>query len=98
MHSDIMVILRKQGWSDTDGAVCAVRLKNSITLKRIQFEHQGQQKLLHPFNADYRVQQVVDSFQGDNISLIGTMVMQLRMRYDKTPLDNKSHKVGRKNG
>jgi len=28
--------------------------------------------------ADYRVQ-VVDSMQGDDISLIGTLVMQLRM-------------------
>jgi SOS-response transcriptional repressor LexA len=53
-------------------------LNDGITLKRIQFDHQRQQVLLHPFNADYRVQ-VVDSMQGDDISLIGTMVMQLRM-------------------
>jgi hypothetical protein len=49
-----------------------------ITLKRIQFDHQHQQVLLHPFNAGYRVQ-VVDSFEGDYILLIGTMVMQLRL-------------------
>lgn len=78
MHSDIVVIQRKEDWSNTDGAVCAVRLNDGITLKRIQFDHQRQQVLLHPFNADYRVQ-VVDSMQGEYISLIGTMVMQLRM-------------------
>jgi len=78
MHSDIVVITRKDDWSNTDGAVCAVRLNDGITLKRIQFDHQRQQVLLHPFNTDYRVQ-VVDSMQGDGISLIGTMFMQLRM-------------------
>jgi hypothetical protein len=61
-----------------DISVCAVRLNDGITLKRIQFYHQRQQVLLHPFNAEYRVQ-VVDSMQGDDISLIGTMVMQLRL-------------------
>jgi len=78
MNSDIVVIQRKDDWSYTDGSVCAVRVNDGITLKRIQFDHQRQQVLLHPFNADYRVQ-VVDSMQGDDISLIGTMVMQLRM-------------------
>lgn len=78
MNNDIVVIQRKDDWSNTDGSVCAVRLNDGITLKRIQFDHQRQQVLLHPFNADYRVQ-VVDSMQGDDISLIGTMVMQLRM-------------------
>jgi SOS-response transcriptional repressor LexA len=79
MHSDIVVIPRKQDWSSIDEVVCAVRLNDGITLKRIQLDHQGQQGLFHPFNTDYRVQ-VFDSFQGDNISLIGTMVMQWRMR------------------
>jgi len=82
MHSDIVVIQRKDDWSNTDNSVCAVRLNGGITLKRIQFDHQRQQVLLHPFNADYRVQ-VVDSMQGDDISLIGTMVMQLRMERTK---------------
>jgi len=78
MNNDIVVIQRKDDWSNTDGSVCAVRLKDGITLKRIQFDHQRQQVLLHPFNAEYRVQ-VVDSMQGDDISLIGTMVIQLRL-------------------
>ncbi|MDP2215722.1 MAG: XRE family transcriptional regulator [Methanolobus sp.] len=78
MHNDIVVIQRREDWSNTDGSVCAVRLHDGITLKRIQFDHQRQQVLLHPFNAEYRVQ-VVDSMQGDDISLIGTMVMQLRL-------------------
>jgi SOS-response transcriptional repressor LexA len=78
MHSDIVVIQRREDWSNTDGSVCAVRLNNGITLKCVQFDHQRQQVLLHPFNADYRVQ-VVDSMQGDGISLIGTLVMQLRI-------------------
>jgi SOS-response transcriptional repressor LexA len=78
MNNDIVVIQRREDWSNTDGSVCAVRLEDGITLKRIQFDHQRQQVLLHSFNADYRVQ-VVDSMQGDDISLIGTMVMQLRM-------------------
>jgi len=82
MHSDIVVIQRKDDWSNTDNSVCAVRLNGGITLKRIQFDLQRQQVLLHPFNADYRVQ-VVDSMQGDDISLIGTMVMQLRMERTK---------------
>lgn len=73
-----VVIQGKDDGSNTDGSVCAIRLNDGITLKRIQFDHQRQQVLLHPFNADYRVQ-VVDSMQGDDISLIGTMVMQLRM-------------------
>lgn len=74
-----MVIPRKQDWSNTDGTVRAVRSNDGITLKRIQFDHQRLHVLLHSFNTDYRVQ-VFDSFQGDNISLIGTMVMQWRMR------------------
>jgi len=78
MHNDFVEIQRKDDWSNTDGAVCAVRLNDGITLKRIQFDQQRQQVLLHPFNADYRVQ-VVDSMQGDDISLIGTIVMQLRI-------------------
>lgn len=78
MNNDIVVIQRKDDWSNTDGSVYAVRLNDGITLKSIQFDHQRQQVLLHPFNADYRVQ-VVDSMQGEYISLIGTMVMQLRM-------------------
>ncbi|MDD2229602.1 MAG: S24 family peptidase [Candidatus Cloacimonetes bacterium] len=78
MNNDIVVIQRKDDWINTDGAVCAVRVNDGITLKRIQFDHQRQQVLLHPFNAEYRVQ-VVDSMQGDDLSLIGTMVMQLRM-------------------
>jgi SOS-response transcriptional repressor LexA len=78
MNNDIVLIQRKDDWSNTDGAVCAVRVNDGITLKRIQFDHHRQQVLLHPFNAEYRVQ-VVDSMQGDDISLIGTMVMQLRM-------------------
>ena len=78
MNNDIVVIQRKDDWNNTDGSVCAVRLNDDITLKRIQFDHQRQQVLLHPFNVEYRVQ-VVDSIQGDDISLIGTMVMQLRM-------------------
>ena len=53
-------------------------MNGGITLKRIQFDLQRQQVLLHPFNADYRVQ-VVDSMQGDDISLIGTLVLQLRL-------------------
>jgi len=71
-------MLNKKDRNKTDGTVCAVRLNDGITLKRIQFDHQRQQVLLHPFNADYRVQ-VVDSMQGEDISLIGAMVMQLRM-------------------
>ena len=78
MHNDIVVIHRKEDWSNTDGAVCAVRVNDGITLKRIQFDHQRQQVLLHPFNAEYRVQ-VIDSLQGDDLSLIGNMVMQLRL-------------------
>ena len=66
MHNDIVVIPRKQDWSNTDGVVCAVRLKDSITLKRIQFDHQRLQVLLHSFNTDYRVK-VVDALQGDEI-------------------------------
>jgi SOS-response transcriptional repressor LexA len=52
MHNDIVVIPRKQDWSNTDGVVRAVRSNDGITLKRIQFNHQGQQMLLHPFNAN----------------------------------------------
>ncbi len=78
MNYNIVMFQRKEDWNNTDGSVCAVRLNDGITFKRIQFDHQRQQVLLHPFNADYRVQ-VVDSMQGDDISLIGTMVMQLRM-------------------
>ncbi|MFA6910994.1 MAG: S24 family peptidase [Candidatus Cloacimonadaceae bacterium] len=55
MHNDIVVIQRKDNWSNTDGSVCAVRLNDGITLKRIQFDHQRHQVLAHPFNADYRV-------------------------------------------
>lgn len=55
MNNDIIVIQRKDNWSDTDGSVCAVRLNDGITLKRIQFDQQRQQVLLHPSNADYRV-------------------------------------------
>jgi SOS-response transcriptional repressor LexA len=78
MNNDVVVIQKEDDWSNTDGAVCAVRVNDGITLKRIQFDHQRQQVLLHPFNAEYRVQ-VIDSMQGDNLSLIGTMVLQLRM-------------------
>lgn len=69
---------RKKVCNNTDGAVSAFRLNDAITLKHIQFDHQRQQVLLHPFNADYRVQ-VLDSIQDEDISLIGTMVMQLRL-------------------
>jgi SOS-response transcriptional repressor LexA len=65
MNNDIVVIQRKEDWSNTDGAVCAVRVNDGITLKRMQFDHQRQQVLLHPFNAEYRVQ-VIDSLQGDD--------------------------------
>ncbi len=61
-----------------DYAIFTSILSDGITLKRIQFDHQRQQVLLHPFNADYRVQ-VVDSLQGDEIYLIGVMVMQMRL-------------------
>ncbi|NLW19533.1 MAG: hypothetical protein GXY81_07580 [Candidatus Cloacimonetes bacterium] len=64
-----------------------VRLQDGINLKRIQFDHHRQQVLLHPFNVDYRVQ-VVDSLQGDDISLIGTMVMQLRIKIEYKNPDN----------
>ena len=78
MKNDIVVIQRKDDWSNTDGAVCAVRLNDGITLKRIQFDQQRQQVLLHPFNADYRVL-VVDSMQVENISLLGNMMMHLML-------------------
>ncbi|HQH50326.1 MAG TPA: hypothetical protein PLA08_02850 [Candidatus Cloacimonadota bacterium] len=44
-------------------------MNDGITMKCIQFYHQRQQVLLHTFNTDYHVQ-VVDSVQGDDISLI----------------------------
>ena len=78
MKNDIVVIQRKDDWSNTDGYVCAVRLNDGITLKRIKFDHQRQQVLLHPFNADYRVL-VVDSMQGEKISLLGNMMMHLML-------------------
>lgn len=80
MNNDIVVIQKKDDWSNTDGAVCAVRVNDGIIPKRIQFDHQLQQVLLHPFNAEYRVQ-VIDSLQGDDLSLIATMVMQLRLKH-----------------
>lgn len=78
MNSDIVVIQRKDDWSNTDDFVSAVRLNEGLTLKLAQFDQLCQQVLLHPFNADYRVQ-VVDSMQGDDISMVGIMVMQLKM-------------------
>ena len=78
IHNDIVVIQRREDWSNTDGAACAVRLNDGITLKRIQFDHQRQQVLLHPLNAEYRVQ-VIDSLQGDDQILIGTIFLQLRL-------------------
>ncbi|HNV66993.1 MAG TPA: S24 family peptidase [Candidatus Syntrophosphaera sp.] len=48
MNNNIVAILRKDDWSNTDGSVCAVGLNNGITLKRIQVDHQRQQVLFHP--------------------------------------------------
>ncbi|MCK9583368.1 MAG: S24 family peptidase [Candidatus Cloacimonetes bacterium] len=78
MNNHIVVIQKKEDWSNADGAVCTVRVNDGIILKRVQFDHHRQQVLLHPFNAEYRVQ-VIDSLQGDDLSLIGTMVLQFRI-------------------
>lgn len=77
-NKDSVDVQRKNDWSDTDGAVCAVRFNDGNILKQFQFDHQHQQMFLQPFNVDYRVL-VLDSMQGDDISLIGTMIIQLRM-------------------
>ena len=56
MHNDFVEIQRKDDWSNTDGAVCAVRLNDGITLKRILFDHHRQQVhyILSMLNTGFR--------------------------------------------
>ena len=77
-NSDIAVIKRCYDWSGMDGLVCAVRFEGSITLKRVQFDHKRQEVLLQPFNLDFRVL-VLDSLQSEQLFLIGTIALLLRV-------------------
>jgi SOS-response transcriptional repressor LexA len=77
-NNDIVVIQRCYDWSGVDGMVCAVRFEGAITLKRVQFVPKRQEVLLQPFNLDFQVQ-VLDSLQSEQLFLIGTIALQVRV-------------------
>lgn len=77
-HNDLVLVKRCDEWRLADNKVCAIRVEGGVTLKRVQLDPQRAQVLLHPFNLDFRVQ-ILDSFQNDDLFLIGTIALQLRL-------------------
>jgi len=77
-HNDLVLIRRCYDWRLADNTVCAVRVDGAVTIKRVQLDPKRAQVVLHPFNLDYRVQ-IIDSFQNDDLFLIGTIALQLRI-------------------
>ena len=71
-HNDVVIIRKGNDWDRLKGAICAVRIDGSITLKKLSMDDRRKLILLLPINEDY-APIVVDPQEHEDVSLIGSM-------------------------
>lgn len=72
LHNDVVIIRKSSDWERLNGAVCAIRIDGSITLKKLSMDNRRKLILLLPINEDY-APIVVDPNDHEDVSLIGSL-------------------------
>jgi len=71
-HNDVVIIRKGNDWDRLKGAICAVRIDGSITLKKLSMDDRRKLILLLPINENY-APIVIDPRDHEDVSLIGSM-------------------------
>jgi SOS-response transcriptional repressor LexA len=77
-NGDIVVIQRRNDWYNLSGKICAVRTRDGITLKKVQFDEVKKQIFLVPINNNFDIMAFSEE-ELEGVQIVGSMVMQFRV-------------------